>query len=78
MKRQGQISIGKQEDILFSDYIIIQSELASDAPKEYLNLHGIEWFYDKETHSYSGEKPKSEKLSEKFPVCSKWQAKWFT
>ena len=56
MKRQRQLPMDEQEDILFSDYVIIQSELTSDTPKEYLNLHGVEWFYNKKTHTYSGEK----------------------
>ena len=54
--KNKQLPIGRQEEILFSDYVIIQAELTSGSPKEYLNLHGVEWFYDKETHTYTGEK----------------------
>jgi hypothetical protein len=50
------LPVDKQEEILFSDYAIIQSELTSSSPKEHLNLHGVEWFYDKETHTYTGKK----------------------
>jgi len=46
------LPISEQEDILFSDYVVIQAELSGGTPKEYLNLHGIEWFYDKETNTY--------------------------
>jgi hypothetical protein len=54
--KSKQLPIERQEDILFSDYVKIQSELTSDAPKEHLNLNGVEWFYHKETHTYTGEK----------------------
>jgi hypothetical protein len=50
------LPVDKQEEILFSDYAIIQSELTSSSPKEHLNLHGVEWFYDKKTRTYTGKK----------------------
>lgn len=50
------LSIQEQEDLRFSDYIIIQRELFSRTPASYMRLHGVEWFFDNAHKQYTGKR----------------------